>query len=224
MISHRLFLFLKFQNNFNCHHLFPITSYIIVEANDNTVYYITQNIKRRISFMNSMSRYYRDNCDPCNKNDKQNDYYDCRENDKKTCETIIKCGCPRSTTLPLVTVSSDFTVASVTLDTSKLRNPCVKLEFASNLVTVAAITGTLSFQVYKQCENQLNPIPIGPSWIYEPVAVGSDTFSFFTCDCDCSCDKGCCTYSVVVTTTVTAGTISVNNATLGAIATCGCSC
>lgn len=163
--------------------------------------------------MNSMSKYYKDDCDPCKKDN----------NEEKSCQTIVKCGCPSSTTFPLISIGDSLTVASLNLDTSGLKNPCVKLEFATNLISVAAITGTFRFQVFKQCSNQLNPVPVGPSWIFGPVAIGSDTFSFFVCDCD-SCFDKCCTYTVVATTTVAGGTININNATLGAIAACGSTC
>jgi hypothetical protein len=165
--------------------------------------------------MNSMSRNQnRDDRDPCNK-------------EKKDCQAIVKCGCPSSTTIPVATVAgTSFTLASLTLDTSRLENPCVKLEFASNLVATVAFTGTLSFQVLKLCKGQLTPVPVGPAWTFDLVALlSSSTFSFFVCDCD-SCFDECCTYTVVATVTsaVTVGTLAINNATLGAIAACGQRC
>lgn len=168
--------------------------------------------------MNSMSKYYyKDECDHCKKEKKE----------RKVCPTLIKCGCPNSTTIPLATVvGTTFNIASLTLNTSDLDDPCTKLEFASNIVIPVAASGALSFQIFKQCSNQLTPVPIGPSWTWaELVAIASSsTFSFFICDCD-SCFNDCCTYTVVatVTTIIAGGTISINNATLGAITTCsGC--
>ena len=165
--------------------------------------------------MNSMSRNQnRDDRDPCNKGNKD-------------CQAIVKCGCPSSTTLPAATIAgTTFTLASLTLDTSRLENPCVKLEFASNLVATIAFTGTLSFQVLKLCKGQLTPVPVGPAWTFDLVALlSSSTFSFFVCDCD-SCFDECCTYTVVATVTsaVTVGTLAINNATLGAVAACGQRC
>lgn len=165
--------------------------------------------------MNSMSKgYYNDDRNPCRKD---------KERPEKDCPTIIKCGCPSSTTIPAATVAgTTFTLTSTTLDTSCLCDPCVKLEFASNLVAPVAFTGTLSFQVFKQCNNQFTPVPIGPAWTFDLVALlASQTFSFFVCDCD-SCFNDCCTYTVIATVTsaVTVGTLNINNATLGAIATC----
>ncbi|CAB1246842.1 DUF4489 domain-containing protein [Clostridium sp. MT-14] len=167
--------------------------------------------------MNYMSRSYKDNCDPCNNIKKETN-----------CTTIVKCSCPNSTTLPAATVlGTTFTLTSLTLNTKGLKDPCVKLEFSSNLVAAVAFTGTVSFQVFKQCGNQVNPIPVGPASTFDLVAlVASETFSFFVCDCDCNCFDDCCNYTVVATVTsaVTVGTLAINNATLGAIATCGSSC
>jgi hypothetical protein len=161
--------------------------------------------------MNSMSRtHFNDDCDPCKK-------------EKKQSPTIIKCSSPGSITLPAATVlGTAFTLTSLTLNTSRLCSPCVKLEFASNLIATVAFTGSVNFQVFKQCRGQLTPVPIGPAWTFSLVALlSSQTFSFFVCDCDCdSCFDECCTYTVVATVTsaVTVGTLSINNATLGAIA------
>lgn len=168
-----------------------------------------------------MSKYYKDDCDPCKSESSQK---------KSNCQAIVKCGCPGTVTIPAAAVAgTTFTVSSLTLNTSGLKDPCVKLEFASNLIASVAFTGTINFQVFKQCGNQLTPVPVGPSWSFNLVALlSSQTFSFFTCDCD-SCFNDCCTYTVVATVTsaVTVGTLTINNATLGAVAACGsssCSC
>jgi hypothetical protein len=111
-----------------------------------------------------------------------------------------------------------------------LCDPCVKLEFASNIITNVAFTGTISFQVFKLCRGQLQPIPIGPAWLFtNTLTLGGtgETFSFFVCDCD-SCFDDCCTYTVVATnTSAIVGGATIGNATLGAVATCGsgsCNC
>lgn len=167
--------------------------------------------------MNSLPNYnYKDDCDPCKKEKKE----------KKVCPTIIKCGCPNSTAIPIIAApGSTFTLATLALDTSCLKDPCIKLEFATNLVTIAGATGTFSIQVFKQCNNQLTALPVGPAWTMTLAATLGETFSFFVCDCDCSCFNDCCLYTVVATnTTAIAVGASLNNATLGAIATCSNSC
>ncbi|OOM77827.1 DUF4489 domain-containing protein [Clostridium sp. BL-8] len=169
--------------------------------------------------MNSMSKYHDEGCrkDPCQ-------HEDCK---KENCPTIIKCSQPGSVTIPAATVlGTAFPLTSLTINTSCLKDPCIKLEFSSNLIATVAFTGTLNFQVFKQCRGQFTPVPIGPSSQFNLVALlTSQTFSFFVCDCgSCSCDD-CCTYTVTATVTsaVTVGTLSINNATLGAIAACGTS-
>ncbi|MBW6410564.1 DUF4489 domain-containing protein [Clostridium weizhouense] len=171
--------------------------------------------------MNSMSKNYcYDDHDRC----KHDDHCYCRK-EKKPCPTIIKCNCPSSTTIPAIpTGTSNFTISSLTLNTSCLCDPCIKLEFASNVTISADFTGTINFQVFKLCKNQLNPIPVGPSWTLSiPAATGSIIslpLAFFVCDCD-NCGDDCCTYTVVATnTTVIVGSVTLGNTTLGAIATC----
>lgn len=134
--------------------------------------------------------------------------------------TALKCGCPGAVTLPLATIAgTSFTVANVTVDTKGFRKPCIKFEFASNIVTTGAVI-TLNFQIFKQCKNQLVPIPVGPVWTFSRLVAitDSNTFSFFVCDCDI-CDTDCCNYSVVATVAGVAsiGVTSINNATLAAI-------
>ena len=172
--------------------------------------------------MNSNSRYYHDDdCDPCGKEKKEKE---CKKEKKEECPTIIKCSCPSAVTIPVATaVNTTFTLASLTLNTGCICNPCAKIEFASNYV-LTGFTGAISIQVRKQCFNQLNPVPVGPAFTFSRAVGVSDagTFSFFICDCD-SCFNDCCTYTAVATVTTATGAASVlalNNVTLGAIATC----
>lgn len=164
------------------------------------------------------------NCD-CD----QRDSYDCECRCCCECEktrplapnrTMLKCGCPGAVSLPVATLAgTSFTVATVTVDTKGFRKPCIKFDFASNIVTTAAVL-TLNLQIFKQCKNQLVPIPVGPVWTFSRLVTvtSSDTFSFYVCDCDI-CDADCCTYSVVATVAgvATVGVTSISNATLSAI-------
>ena len=175
--------------------------------------------------MNSKSSFCRDEeCECCGKERKE-----FKKEKKEACPVIIKCSTPGAVTIPTATiVGTAFTPTSLTLNTECLCNPCAKIEFTSNVVATA-FTGSLSFQIFKQCMNQFTPVPVGPAFSYtRAVAVTeSTTFSFFICDCD-SCFHDCCTYTVVVTVNaITAGVLAINNATLGAVATCqmtGCCC
>jgi hypothetical protein len=180
--------------------------------------------------MNSNSKFY-DDYDPCKKEKCCNEYDSCcrkekereKEKEKKVfCPTIVKCGCPGSARVPLGSTGT-FTPASLTLNTKCFCNPCTKLEVTSNIIPdVLTTTGTLSFQVTKQCRNQFAPVPVGPAFTYSQLLAGSpaQAFSFFICDCD-TCDHDCCTYRLDVTATTAPllGGITINNATLGAITT-----
>ncbi len=141
--------------------------------------------------------------------------------------TALKCGTPGSVTLPTATLAGTaFNVSSVNVDTRGFNHPCIKLEFASNIVTTAALL-TLNFQVFKLCKNQLVPLPIGPVWTFSRLAAVTEgnTFTFFVCDCDI-CDEECCNYSVTATVAgiATAGVTTINNATLSAIVADSCGC
>lgn len=174
--------------------------------------------------MNSNSRYIEDT-DTCRR-DKDRGRRD------RDCPTLIKCSSPGSVSIPvLATPGSTFTPTSLTINTFGLCNPCTKLEFTSNITALVGFIGTLSFQVFKQCRNQLTPVPVGPAFTFSrtvALVVGeASTFSFFICDCD-SCNDDCCTYTVVITnqSAITLGA-TINNATLGAITTCqvsSCNC
>ena len=159
--------------------------------------------------MNSNSKpCYNDKCDPC------------RRQQKTEVTAIVKCGTSGAATIPDATViGTSFTPASLALNTSSLCNPCVRLEFTSNIIATL-FTGSISFQIFKQCSNQLTPVPIGPAFTYERLVAitESNTFTFYICDCD-ACNKDCCTYTVVATVNaVTVGVFSINNATLSAVA------
>lgn len=180
--------------------------------------------------MNSNSRYYQEDDCECRK-EKEKEKRECKkkESEAKECPTIIKCSTPGSVTIPLATViGTTFTTNALTLNTSNICNPCTKIEFTSNILATA-FTGSITFQVFKQCTNQLTPIPVGPSFNFSRIVAVTEnsTFSFFVCDCD-SCFNGCCTYTVVITVNaVTVGVLTINNATLGAISTCqanSCNC
>ena len=137
----------------------------------------------------------------------------------------LKCGNQGFVTLPAATVvGAAIILATVNVNTKNYRRPCVRFDFAANIVTTAAVI-TLNFQIFKQCKGQLTPVPIGPVWTFSRlVAVTeSDSFNFFICDCDI-CDDECCVYSVVATVAgiapeieETIGDTAINNASLSAI-------
>lgn len=145
--------------------------------------------------------------------------------DKRRCtlrpnKTTLKCGTPGAVTLPLATLAgTTFNLANINVDTKNYSKPCIQFQFSSNIVTTAAVL-SLNFQIFKQCKNQLIPVPVGPVWTFSRlVAVTeSNTFSFTVCDCD-NCDDECCNYSVSATVVgvATVGVTAISNASLSAI-------
>ena len=130
----------------------------------------------------------------------------------------IKCRTYGATTIPADTdVGTVFPLVNLNVDSKKHKNPCVKVEFFSNILTDTA-TATLNFQVFRQCDGQLTPVPASGIWTFSR-AVATDAeanfFGFAFCDCD-NCNCGCCNYSVAATVVgaATTGTVTINNATL----------
>ena len=142
--------------------------------------------------------------------------------------TKIKCRTFGTVTIPEATeVGTTFPLVNVSVDSGEYREPCVKLEFYSNILTDTA-TGTLNFQVFRQCKGQLTPVPVSGIWTFTRAVATADeanSFGFALCDCD-NCDCGCCNYSVTATVVgeATTGTITINNATLVATVTEGSDC
>ena len=147
-----------------------------------------------------------------------------KRRDERKCETFLKCGCPNSTTIPVITettVNRTFTLATLRLDTSCICDPKIKLDFASNIISTEPLTGSFTIQIFKQCKHQFTSEAIGPSWEFNVVDdTQSITFSFFVCDSD-GCEDDCCTYTAVARVITTNETVSINNATLAATVTCG---
>lgn len=130
----------------------------------------------------------------------------------------IKCRSYGAVTIPADTVAGTvFPLVNLHMDTRGYQTPCVKVEFLSNILTDTA-TATLNFQLFRQCDGQLAPVPVSGVWTFSRAVATADeanSFSFAVCDCD-NCGCGCCNYSVVATVAgaATTGTVTVNNATL----------
>lgn len=164
-----------------------------------------------------------------------NSYYDdndfCPRNkpDRRPQSTAaLKCSTPSTVTIPaLDAVGSTFPTTSLSVRSPRNSSCCTRIDFTCNITVPVGFIGTLSFQIFKQCRNQLTPVPVGSAFTFArtvAVAVGSaDTFSFYICDCGTSCDDldECCTYSLIITnlSVITLGA-TINNATLSTITTC----
>ena len=133
------------------------------------------------------------------------DKSECFCDPNKLSSAILKCGTSYSTILPgsnITEITTTATVASVTVNTSCFCNPCIKVEFASKIIVPIGIeTANITFQMFKSCRNQFQPIPIGSQWTFQTSVGRSDVFSFFVCDCD-TCSNECCNYTVQVTGTI----------------------
>lgn len=96
--------------------------------------------------------------------------------------------------------SNPIRVANVTVDTSCLQNPQIKLEFSINITAPSEdIFINLTFQVFKLCNNIFQKIPVGPKFYYKKhfELQGSDIFNFFVYD-DLLRSR-CCTYIIEAT-------------------------
>jgi len=150
----------------------------------------------------------------------------CKKEKEKEAEVLLKCKTGTPITVTLGDDATTNTVSTLTLKTSHFNDPCIKLEFASNIVA-APEDGkdlTLNFQVFKKCKGETDASKIGPVWTFARAGQlknTTDTFTFIVCDCDCDCDcdkDDCCTYSVVVTTPAGGkGVANINNPILSAI-------
>ncbi len=144
---------------------------------------------------------------------------------KKTCDAILCYSTTDTLTIPNATnVGTSFRITPLKVNHAKGPHSIIRLNFSSNLVTDASIA-TVNFQIFKQCPDQLAPIPVSSVWTYTRLFLGGDatTFSFKACDRN---HDECCIYYVAVTVvgTATVGLISINNANLSALASIdGCS-
>ena len=120
-------------------------------------------------------------------------------------------------------------LATLSLDTGRFHDPCIKFEFSTNLgVTPGVATAVdVTFQLNKLCKGEVVATAVGNPWVYSTTATVTDIITFILCDCDCDCDSGCCTYfisaSTVATLVATAeegattSTVTFNNPTLSAL-------
>ena len=140
----------------------------------------------------------------------------------------IKCRTYGAVTIPAETeAGTAFSLVNLNVDNRGYKKPCVKVEFLSNILTDTA-TATLNFQVFRQCNGQLSPVPVSGAWTFSRAVATADeanSFGFAICDCD-NCNSGCCNYSVTATVVgaATTGTVRVNNATLIATVVEGADC
>lgn len=195
--------------------------------NENQGYYDNKNKNENKGYFYNQGNYYHKNK---NENKGNHNNRECREPEycceEKKCalrpnRTLLKCSIPITTNIPTTTAANtSFNLANLKIDTRKFHDPCIKFEFASNILTASG-TLILNFQIFKQCKYQSTSLPVGPVWTFSRVgspANENDTFTFFVCDCD-TCDDEYCNYSVIVTieSLETQSGITIKNASLSAL-------
>lgn len=148
-------------------------------------------------------------CDPCK----------CHHNECKSCiqhsiptQTILACGTGTGANIPIPSATGTFspiTLASVSIDTSCLKDPTVKIDFSSIINYTALITlgdlpvignpFTVTFQLNKTCDDG-SKIGLG-NWYYSTAflsAAVNTTNSFSFTHCECNTCPGCCVYTVEI--------------------------
>lgn len=95
-------------------------------------------------------------------------------------------------------VGDTKTVGSISVDLSCFKRPCVKLDFfASLLMPLIGVGTSVTFTVYRQCDNTPR-IEVGSFTVTDEFTIaGTTPVNFTVCDCP-QCPASCCTYSVEV--------------------------
>lgn len=152
--------------------------------------------------MNSMSgHYYKDDCEPCKKEKKE----------KKCCPVVLKCNCgsygPAILQIPEETqfVLVNQPIASVTVDTSCLCNPTIKVDFCGTLTAIYEDfdeTVTYNFTLYRTCRGNgsrqaLKSFSVSQLFADDDLPDSRGLcFSYSECDNECF---DCCTYTLELT-------------------------
>lgn len=153
--------------------------------------------------MNSNSEYN-------NKKDFMSCYKEQHYSCSNTCDEnrlFFKCGNFQSNSigLPLLpgTSTNPIIVSAVTVDTSSICDPGVKIDFNVSVSKGGGVTiPNLKFQVFKLCNNEFSKIMVGSTWSYanNRVEESSETLNFFVYDYDVINSKKC-TYILEATLT-----------------------
>ncbi len=134
----------------------------------------------------------------CVNNEYQSEH--CCHCPRPSTRVLSRCSAPSSVSISGETATGvTFTLASLQLNAEKFNQPCIELEFTTNTIFPTSIL--IAFiQVYKQCNCQLIPIPIGPTWLLDHSLPESNynTYNFHVHDC-IEKTEGCCTYFVLLT-------------------------
>ncbi|MPW26952.1 DUF4489 domain-containing protein [Alkalibaculum sp. M08DMB] len=144
-----------------------------------------------------------------------NNNFESFKRSNKLNSVILKCGNLGSALIGQQLLDTVF--PAITLKTSSFSKSCIKFNFTSNIIS-NALGGTLTFQLYKLCDNQINATTVGPQWIFtaNPLINTITTFSFNVYDNDiCSSEK--CNYYVMMSLSGVFNEGVITNATLSAL-------
>lgn len=162
----------------------------------------------------------------------------CKKRKEEETKVSLKCKAANPVSVTVVGAATPAPavttqLAKVTLNTGSFKDPCIRFDFATNLVVTAGATAAnvaLSFQLFKLCKGETIPEAIGNPWVYATITGAlTDIISFIVCDCgcdeDCDSDDDCCSYYVAAITSTTSGTgtptptttLAFNNPTLSAL-------
>lgn len=120
---------------------------------------------------------------------------------KKAGKIIASCGCGSAGPLPILdlagaSIRNPYSVASVSIDTRKLKNPTVLIHFTGLINAPIGVVPNITFRI-KKCCNGCSQF-VGGSYTSSAAVntLSGKSFEFQFCDCgDCN---GCCTYTVEI--------------------------
>ncbi|MBW6409515.1 DUF4489 domain-containing protein [Clostridium weizhouense] len=137
-------------------------------------------------------------------------------------KAILKANTGGVGPLPVLTTQliKDLPVTSVTIDTSKLKDPSVLLTFTSQINMTAELNVNLVFTVKKYVENGSEQT-VGGSWVFSSIAEVFEAETFAFQFYDIAANPGKFTYTVQISSNsfigVAAG-LTISNATLSVLA------
>lgn len=128
--------------------------------------------------------------------------------EKKCCKSsstgkaILKCGAGAVGPLPILdlvgaSIINPYSLASVTIDTSGMKNPTVLINVTALINVPVGALPSITFRLVRTCNGASQPV--GGSYTYSDCfdLLHSESFAFQFCDCgQCCC--GCTTYTVEI--------------------------
>ncbi|WP_123052788.1 DUF4489 domain-containing protein [Clostridium sp. JN-1] len=134
---------------------------------------------------------------------------------------VMKCGSGATGPLPILdlagaSIINPYSVASVTIDTRRLKCPSVLINFTGLINVPAGVIPSITFRLIKTCNGSSQSV--GGSYTFSSAfeLIHSESFSFQFCDCGDCC--GCTTYTVEISNATLAQAGTTVSGTVSAIA------